>query len=305
MTAPSPYAAKLDQIPVERREVSVLGSLTRYWVYGPADAATTVLVAHGYRGEHHGLEPVIAQLPNLRWISPDLPAFGQSTPLTEVDHDVAGYAKWLTAFAAIVDPEHTSILLGHSFGTIVAARAVADEGYTTPVLVLVNPIAASASDASGRNRGFALATRITGAFYRIAGLLPERLGTRLLGNWAIVQIMSSSLVKTKDRALRRWIHEEHHRYFSRFATRETVIEGFAASIGTDVSQFAERISVPTLLVAAELDDIAPLPGNHALVTSMTDATLTVIPGVGHLVHYETPGPAAESIVTFLSDHHLL
>lgn len=299
MTVPSPYAAQLEQISVERREVSVLGSLTRYWVYGPKDATTTILVVHGYRGEHHGLEPVIAQLPNIRWISPDLPAFGQSTPLTDVDHDVAGYSKWLTAFAAIVDPDHTSVLLGHSFGTIVSARAVADEGYNTPVLLLVNPIAASALQGS-----FPLATKVTVAFYQAAGRLPQRIGTGLLKHWAVVQLMSSTLVKTKDPALRRWIHEEHHRYFGRFATRETVIEGFKASIANDVSQYADRITVPTLLVAAELDAIAPLAGNHALVETMTDATLTVMPGVGHLVHYEVPGLAAEAITTFLSEHDL-
>jgi pimeloyl-ACP methyl ester carboxylesterase len=300
MTVRSPYATQLEQVPVERLEVPVLGSLTRYWVYGPKDATTTILVVHGYRGEHHGLEPVIAQLPGIRFISPDLPAFGQSTPLTEVDHDVAGYSKWLTAFAAIVDPGHTSILLGHSFGTIVAARAVADEGYSTPVLLLVNPIAASALKGS-----FALGTKVTVALYRFAGRLPERVGTRLLKNWGVVQIMSSTLVKSKDRYLRRWIHEEHHRYFSRFATRETVIEGFEASIANDVSQYADRITVPTLLVAAELDAIAPLAGNHELVKTMTDATLAVMPGVGHLVHYETPGLAATAITTYLSAHDLL
>ena len=73
----SPYAALLDRIPVERHEITVLGSTTRYWVYGPADAATTIVIAHGYRGEHHGFEPVIAQLPTIRWIGADMPGFGE------------------------------------------------------------------------------------------------------------------------------------------------------------------------------------------------------------------------------------
>ena len=45
MPAPSPYAAQLAEIPVERHEVDVLGGTTAYWVYGPADAETTMLAA--------------------------------------------------------------------------------------------------------------------------------------------------------------------------------------------------------------------------------------------------------------------
>ena len=63
----------LDAIPVERREVEVVGGTTAYWVYGPEDAETTVVAVHGFRGEHHGLEPVVAHLPDVRVISPDLP----------------------------------------------------------------------------------------------------------------------------------------------------------------------------------------------------------------------------------------
>ena len=68
MTAVNPYARLLDEIPVERRETSVLGGTTAYWTYGPADAQTTIVAVHGFRGEHHGLEPVVAHLPGVRVI---------------------------------------------------------------------------------------------------------------------------------------------------------------------------------------------------------------------------------------------
>ena len=55
MSAPNPYASLLHSIPVERRDVGVLGGVTAYWVYGPADAETTIVAVHGFRGEHHGL----------------------------------------------------------------------------------------------------------------------------------------------------------------------------------------------------------------------------------------------------------
>ena len=60
------------------------GATTAYWVYGPEDAETTVIAVHGFRGEHHGLEPVLAYLPEVRVVAPDLPGFGESAPRSAV-----------------------------------------------------------------------------------------------------------------------------------------------------------------------------------------------------------------------------
>ncbi|MCU1437834.1 MAG: putative hydrolase or acyltransferase, partial [Naasia sp.] len=92
MTIESPYATLLAAIPVERHETQILGSTTRFWAYGADDAETTVVIAHGYRGEHHGIEPIIAPLPTIRFVSPDLPGFGESTPMADTPHSVDGYA---------------------------------------------------------------------------------------------------------------------------------------------------------------------------------------------------------------------
>jgi pimeloyl-ACP methyl ester carboxylesterase len=293
MTVESPFADQLKNIPTQKREVSVLGSTTRYWVYGDPHAKTTVIVSHGYRGEHHGLEPVIAQLPQIRFISPDLPGFGESTPLVGTAHGIDGYAAWLTAFVSAID-EPDAIVLGHSFGTILSAAALV-AGLKTRALILVNPIAIS-----GLKGPHPIATLITVAYYRLAALLPEKLGYALLKNWLIVQFMSSSLAKTKDKTRRKWIHSEHHTYFNRFANRDVVVEAFLASISTDVSAFAAKIAVPTLLVAAELDDITPVAAQYVLQKSFPNAILKVLPGVGHLIHYEVPAQAADAMVDFIA-----
>lgn len=99
------------------------GATTAYWVYGPEDAETTVIAVHGFRGEHHGLEPVLAYLPEVRVVAPDLPGFGESAPLPGRRHDLDEYAGWLADFAAEVAPG--AVILGHSFGSIVTAAAVA------------------------------------------------------------------------------------------------------------------------------------------------------------------------------------
>lgn len=291
MTVPSPYADRLRRLPVERREADVLGGATAYWVYGPEDAEVTVLAVHGFRGEHHGLEPVLAHLPDVRVIAPDLPGFGESSALPDRSHDLATYASWLTAFAAVVAPE--AIVLGHSFGSIVASAAVAD-GLPTSRLILINPIGAPALEGP---KG--LLTRLAVLYYALGARLPERLGTALLRNPVIVRIMSIAMAKTRDRALRRFIHDQHDTYFSRFSDRDVLRDAFVASVSHDVREFAPRIGVPTLLVAAERDDITPIEAERVLATLFADATLVEIAQVGHLIHYETPAEAAGAIRRFL------
>ena len=291
MTVPSPYADRLRRLPVQRHEVEVRGATTAYWVYGPEDAETTVIAVHGFRGEHHGLEPVLAYLPEVCVVAPDLPGFGESSPLPGCRHDLDEYAGWLTDFAAEVAPG--AVILGHSFGSIVVAAAVAD-GLATPRVILINPIAAPALE--GPN-GFM--SRLTLLYYRLGRALPSRIGAALLGNWVIVQFMSVFLAQSKDPAVRRFTHDQHHTYFSRYATRDSVVEGFEASISSDVSMFAARISQPTLLIGADNDPITTVAAQRRLETLFPDARLTILTGVGHLVHYEKPAEAARAIVDFL------
>ncbi|GAA1949974.1 alpha/beta hydrolase [Microbacterium deminutum] len=292
MVVPNPYAALLEAIPVERHEVDAGGSTTAYWTYGPADAETTVVAVHGFRGEHHGLEPVVAHLPEVRVISPDLPGFGETPPLPGSRHDIDAYAAWLQEFVDAVAPG--AVILGHSFGSIVVAAAVAG-GLATPRVILVNPIGAPALEGP---RG--LLTRLAVFYYWAGARLPKRVGDGLLRNGAVVRVMSVSMAKTRDAELRRFIHDQHDTYFSRFADRDQLHDAFLASVSNDVRAYAPRISQPTLLVAAQRDDITPIEAERRLATMFPDATLVEIPDVGHLIHYETPAAAADAIRRFLA-----
>ncbi len=274
----------------------MLGSTTRVWDYGPEDAADVVVLVHGYRGDHHGLEPVVAELDGIRIISPDLPGFGVSTPMTDAPHSVEGYARWLGEFIAQSGLAAPPVVLGHSFGSMVASAALAN-GVDARALVLVNPISTRATEATGP-----VLMALTRFFYSVSRVMPERMARAWLGSRTIVRFMTGTLATTSDRTLRRWILEEHLRYFSGFSDSRTVAEGFRASISTEVGAFAPRISVPTLLIAGDADSIAPAAGQHRVVGLYPDARLVMIPGVGHLAHYETPGAVADALRGFLAEH---
>jgi pimeloyl-ACP methyl ester carboxylesterase len=111
--------------------------------------------------------------------------------------------------------------------------------------------------------------------------------------------MSITMAKTKDRELRRFVHDQHDTYFSDFADRDVLRDAFVASVSHDVRAFAPRIGVPTLLVAAQKDDITPIEAVRHLATLFPDAALVEIADVGHLIHYETPAEAAGAIRRFL------
>jgi pimeloyl-ACP methyl ester carboxylesterase len=56
-----------------------------------------------------------------------------------------------------------------------------------------------------------------------------------------------------------------------------------------------------VLIAGERDRIAPIEGQREAVKLFPDARLVVLPGTGHLAHYETPGLVADAIRSFLAE----
>jgi pimeloyl-ACP methyl ester carboxylesterase len=293
-TVPSPYAAELEAIPVLHEVVEAAGVTTHFWIYGGDDAASMTLVAvHGFRGEHHGLEPVIGFLKGYRVMVPDLPGFGESDAFIDRDHSVRSYAEWLQAFVAALGLSGDVVLLGHSFGSIVSAAAVAG-GLDASRLILVNPIAAPALRGP---RG--VLSRLAVLYYWFGAVSPELVGQAILRSRIITRLSSSAMVKTKSRTLRAWIHGQHDSFFSRFANRRVVLEAFTASVSSDVSTYAGRIAVPTLLIAAERDDITALSAQRDLRALFDDGQLEIVHGVGHLIHYEKPREAADLIVRFI------
>lgn len=281
-----------DPVPVTHGAVA--GSGARYWVWGQPEAATTVIAVHGFRGDHHGLLPITARLGAYRVITPDLPGFGVSPPFATRPHDVASYAAWLAEFCRRVRREgERQVVVGHSFGSVISAAAVA-AGLTPDALVLINPIAAAAL--AGPRR---VLSRIAVGYYRAGAVLPEPIGDRLLTSRWIVRGLSEVMATTQDRGLRSWIHDQHRRYFSSFADRRVVVEAFQASVMHHVGEYADRIGVPTLLIAGDRDDIVPMRAVQDLAERIDDSRLLVLADVGHLIHYERAEPAARAINRFL------
>jgi pimeloyl-ACP methyl ester carboxylesterase len=301
-TAPSPTPLFSAELAARTRAASVDldGGSVAYWSYEPVRSTPetrTILVVHGFRGDHHGLLRVADQLPDMRLIMPDLPGFGRSAAFDGGGHTVQRYGRFIGDFMAALGLGPETVLLGHSFGSIIASHFVAANPGAVSELLLINPIAAPALEGP---KG--LMTRLAVLYYEAGARLPRRLGLSLLRSQLIVRVMSEAMAKTADKDLRRFVHAQHRAYFAAFASRDSLLEAFKASVGSNVSEVAGQLRLPVLLIAGEKDEIALLPDQHKLAALLPDGALEVIPGVGHLIHYETPEPAAGFIRRFLKDH---
>ncbi|HSU69810.1 MAG TPA: alpha/beta fold hydrolase, partial [Micrococcaceae bacterium] len=171
------------------------GASVAYWDYAPVQATPatrTILVVHGFRGDHHGLERVVEALPQMRVIMPDLPGFGLSDALPNEPHDVERYARFVLDVIRALRLGPDTVLLGHSFGSIIASHFAAEHSDRIAELILVNPIAAPALEGPK-----AVLSKLAEFYYLASAKLPARAGNALLRSRIIVHLMSVTMAKTK------------------------------------------------------------------------------------------------------------
>ena len=318
--------------------------ITRYWQYGKGmndgtfpEGSYPVLLVHGFRGDHHGLEIIanylLKLIPNVSIISPDLPGFGRSADLPEGTQgkntrdensqggdNINAYVAWLNDFVEHTNPAREDAqplplhLVGHSFGSIVTSAFAAAHPNSLALLSLINPISEPALEGSQR-----VASRLASLYYRAGAALPEKIGYPLLRSQLITRASSEVMMRTKDKAMRCFINGQHAAYFGSFGSRRGVLSAYEASITHTAAEYAAAIRVPVQMLVAEDDDLGTpetaramyatltsreLPVSHSLPATSTGARerLDMIPEVGHLIHYETPRLAAELIADFAAEH---
>lgn len=289
-----------------------------------AEAGTAPMVmVHGFRGDHHGLALLADCLPDTEIYLPELPGFGHSPAFPDAEHTVAHYATAVgsavqalglgTAPAAsrrAAAPEATTatpVLLGHSFGSVVASHLVAGQPSQWSELVLVNPICEPALSADGAPSERALA-RLAQGYYAASAALPEALGMALLSSPVVVWFTGTVMAKTDDRHTLAYLHDQHQNYFSAFDHRRVLVESYRASITGTVLDAADRLELPVLLVAGAQDELGSVSGQEHLARRIADVSprvrLEMLDGVGHLIHYERAPETASLIRRFLRESSL-
>ena len=133
----------------------------------------------------------------------------------------------------------------------------------------------------------------------LSARLPERVGRTLLGAPPVVWATTVLMSRTRDRGVLAYTHDQHRRYFSRFASRRMLSEAYRASTTSTAFDAAPGLALPVTLVAGAQDPLGSVAAQEALARAIRaaggTADLHVLEGVGHLLHYERPVECAELI----------
>ena len=281
----------------QRIDLNADGHNTAAWFHSSPTQGRPVLMVHGFRGDHHGMDLIAAAIRGRDVIATDLPGFGLTAPLP-AGLTLEGYIDHLASLIAEVTRRYEAapIVLGHSFGSILVSHLAAQQPEAVPELILINPITTPALEGSAR-----ILTAFTRFYYRLGARLPETMGHQLLVNPLIVRLMSEVMATTKDRGLRRYIHDQHARHFSTFSDRTSLATAFDVSVAHTVTEVAEQLDMPMLVIAGDKDAIAPIAATRGFVAGLPNARFVELAGVGHLVHYERADAAASAIMDFCAD----
>ncbi len=216
--------------------------------------------------------------PHVRFLIPDLPGFGRSTPLPDPSMDA--YAD---AIAAMLDEVgvQQAVIAGLSMGGYVAFSFWRRHSARVRALVLLDTKAGADAEPAKVKRQELIATVTrdgTGAI--VDGLIPGQLGTT-------TRASNPALVERVAVMLRR-------------APASGVV-GAAGAMITRVDSTAtlDTITVPTLVIVGDEDALTPPSDAIAMSSAIAGSRLVTIPAAGHLSPLEQPTIVNAAIAEFL------
>lgn len=272
--------------------ISALGSTIHYWTYNPGQPRTLIMI-HGFTGDHHGFRKIIPLLTGYTVIVPDLPGSGKST-ITRADWSIPGIARLTNEFVKALALAEPPVVFGHSMGTLVVASMTeqAPELYAQQ-LILLSPIPC-------RIRLFDqrwLAAKLDSLRYKIGYTVPV-LGPRLVKSKLITKFVANLLITTRDPAIIRFTYDQMLENLTRISSIELYYRLQRDIQGRGVIDYATALAKKTVLIInGNIDRISPLHKVKALAQA-TNAQLHIIPGIGHDAHYEKASEVAVLITTF-------
>ena len=228
-------------------------------------------------------EPQIRSIPRgWRLITPDLRGFGGSTELDSVGAlSMSDYADDLVD---LLDELGIARLVvgGASMGgyaTLAFFQAAADrvEG-----LVLANTRAGADSPEARANRRNMLALLDREGPSGVAReMMPKLLGKTTRETNPEAEATVRRLIKQQSPvAIRAAIHRMMHR--------------------PDSTPLLAQVTVPTLVVTGDEDELIPIDESRAIAAAVRGATLVVIPHAGHLSNLEQPAAFNDALTAFLT-----
>ena len=236
--------------------------------YEEQGSGPVVLMLHGWKQDVHTFDAITPALASaFRVIRLDLPGFGGSeTP--PVGWNVSEYVVFVATFIQKLGIT-VDVLVGHSFGGRIALKGLGGGVLKARRLVLVGSAGLTKKDTL-RNHLFLVVAKIGKAG---SAFLPFSL---------------------REHLRRRLYTRAGSDLLDAGAMKET----FLLTRGEELSSFAQKVRVPTLLIWGEEDSQTPLDQGKRFAELISGAKLVVLPKAGHFVHQEKAAEVAKLILDF-------
>ena len=279
-----------------KRSVTLSSTSTvSYWTYHP-EATTTMVLIHGFTGSHEGFQYIIPLLPNIRFIVPDLPGFGQST-IGRDDWSIDAIARLANEFVASLELTTPPHILGHSMGGLVVSSMLDQAPHLYDKrAILLSPVPTAIRRNDSRRPGAVL-----GALQYMVGHRVPKVGERVVKSHTITRAITRLIMTTTDKELQRQIHDHHLKNLDYISSIE-----FYSKLHRDINRLgaidhAEALKqFDILLITGNADSVTPLTEMKKLVTAIKPLEFVILPGVGHLAHYEKAPDVARAIEAFVA-----
>lgn len=264
--------------PYPRRRLQSDGATLSYRESG---AGNVFVLLHGISSSSTSWVQFFRAMPTHRLIAWDAPGYGESTPLPEESPRAGAYAERLAGLLAGLEVRHC-VLVGHSLGALIAGAFAAANPQKVKALVLVNPASGYGAAAEDVRRRV-VETRLGQLAQFGPHGLAEHRSPHLLSPGTTAEALE--LVRTSTRELNPAGYEQAVRMLA------------TARLAHD----APRISAPTLVLAAEADQVTPVDKCRDIASAFSAAVFKVIPCAGHVSYVESPEIVAREILAFSQD----
>jgi len=246
----------------------------------------TIILIHGLRGTHHGLNQIAAELSHkYKVINPDLPGSGTRVELENQTLD--GMIEWLHTYIEGLHLKQKPYIIGHSMGSMIVSHYL--EKYpnqTQKKTVLISPIFRTNFNQKISNFIFC----ILNLFLHF---LPTKIRHKVLGSKFVSFCISHYL--TYDKTQQKRIDQLHYKYSGRFASAKSIIADIKTSMNHQTIIPSQK---NTLMIVGDKDKMTSI--NLVRQNAQKPFVSTeIVPETGHLINYECPAVVAQKITSFL------
>jgi pimeloyl-ACP methyl ester carboxylesterase len=236
--------------------------------YQRAGSGPLVLMLHGIGGAaaqfRAQLEGLADKFTVVAW---DAPGYGDSDD-PGGDWRMPDYAERLSALIDQLTPDPVHIL-GQSWGGLLAQEFYRQYPERVRSLILSDTFAGSAVRPEAQRNAI-----LQGRLDALATKTPAEMATARLP--ALVTDEASEAVREEIETMLAAIHPDGYR------------QAAIALHHTDFRDLLPKISVPTLVIAGEHDQVVAMEHSRQLAEGIPGARLEVIPGSGHLSNQQKP-----------------